>query len=136
MSTHSRKLVCSACHHSLRLFTQRPHLPLHREFSMGRPQLKYGRQSYGSRMAEALSKTRIRWYAIPAGLGIAFLGAAHFYTVVRRNKAQQEQIDAAKAANSYGSLSEGEQGVGRPKKRKRVRPSGPWYVQATVVKHF
>lgn len=62
-------------------------------------------------------------------MGIAFLGATHFYHVTARERErirrEEEERDSA-----YGSDEEGEQQNGkRPKKRPRIRPSGPWAVQ-------
>jgi phosphatidylserine decarboxylase len=86
---------------------------------MGGPS-RPSQQSYFSRLKYAYQKTRVQWYAIPAIAGIAFLGVAHFYRIAKQEKARQEE-ELAK----YASQSEGEQ-PGKPKKRKRIRPSGPW----------
>jgi phosphatidylserine decarboxylase len=56
--------------------------------------------------------SKIRWYPIPVGLGVGFLGLVQFYKVSTREK--------EKAAE------DGEPGA-RPRKRARVRPDGPWY---------
>lgn len=70
-------------------------------------------ESFGSRLRTALGKTKIEWYQIPVGLGIAFLGLSQFYKSQRAEKKRQEQ------------LSEDDQLLPRPK----IRPSGPWQVQ-------
>lgn len=58
------------------------------------------------------------------GLGIGFLGAVQFYRVRKREKRrQQEEADALDVEETHNN--EGEH-TGRPKKRKRIRPSGPW----------
>ncbi|KAF3481121.1 phosphatidylserine decarboxylase proenzyme [Arthroderma uncinatum] len=75
------------------------------------------KESFGSRLRAALGKTKIEWYPIPVGLGIAFLGLAQFY------KSQQ--------AEKQRMLMEAERGD-RPQEvvpRQRVRPTGPWQVQ-------
>ncbi|EEQ27155.1 phosphatidylserine decarboxylase 1 [Microsporum audouinii] len=76
-----------------------------------------GKESFRSRLGAALRKTKVEWYPIPVGLGIAFLGLAQFY------KSQQ--------AEKQRMLMEAERGE-RPQEvvpRQRVRPTGPWQVQ-------
>lgn len=51
-------------------------------------------------------------------LGVTFLGAFQFYRIQRREKHTQ--------SNNEGTELDGS---GRPKKRERIRPSGPWQVQ-------
>ena len=81
--------------------------------------------SFGTRLREALGKTEIKWYPIPVGVGIGFLGALQFYKVQQREKRRQEEEESSR----YGSGGEPEGPEGRPKRRKRIRPSGPWTVQ-------
>lgn len=71
------------------------------------------RPRFSQRLGEALRNTKIQWYQIPVGLGIGFLGLVQFYKVSAREQKQREQD---------GVLEEG----GRPKRRPRVRPEGPW----------
>ena len=74
---------------------------------------------FGTRLSTALGNTKVQWkYRIPIGLGIGFLGAVQFYRVQEREKKRrQEEQDA---------LESTEDSKGRPRKRKRIRPSGPW----------
>src|ERR1700693_6144893 len=46
-----------------------------------------GRESFGTRLRRALGETKIKWYPIPVGLGIGFLGLAQLYRVNEREKA-------------------------------------------------
>lgn len=89
--------------------------------------------SNGSRLRTALRKTKIEWKPIPIGLGIGFLGAIQFYRVREREKRRQEEYE-----NTTSEV--GEQNGGRPKKRKKIRPSGPWYVDSFergyVLNHY
>lgn len=82
---------------------------------------------FRTRLRTALRSTKVRWKPIPVGLGIGFLGAVQFYRVREREKArQQEQDDALESREGHPKE---EQHTGRPKKRQRVRPSGPWWVE-------
>jgi phosphatidylserine decarboxylase len=81
-------------------------------------------ESYGSRLGKAWRNTRIQWRPIPIGLGIGFLGFMQLYRIQQREKGRQEEEDGG--ANGNGQP---EGPGGRPKKRKKVRPSGPWTVQ-------
>ncbi|KAI0845547.1 phosphatidylserine decarboxylase [Daldinia vernicosa] len=75
-------------------------------------------QRFGSRLRSALKETKVKWYPIPVGLGIAFLGLMQFYKTQAREKERLEK----EASDSD------EPGV-RPRKRARVRPDGPWQVK-------
>ncbi len=74
---------------------------------------------FRTRLRTALRDTKVQWkYRIPLGLGIGFLGAIQFYRVQEReNKRHQEEQDALESTEDSK--------VG-PRKRKRIRPSGPW----------
>lgn len=82
---------------------------------------------FGSRLREALQRTKVQWYPIPVGLGIGFLGFAQLYRQhqqqKRENLRQEEEEDGG-----YGPEVDNEGKGGKPKKRKRIRPSGPWYI--------
>jgi len=82
------------------------------------------KQSFNQRLRHAWNGTPIKWKPIPIGLGIAFLGGLQFYRVQARENARQAEEDK-RSAEEGGSDRDSE---GRPKKRKRIRPSGPWYV--------
>ena len=79
-------------------------------------------ESSWSKARKALADTQIQWYAVPAAVGIGFLGAFQLYKVARREKAEREE------EAKHGSVYRDGDGDGQtPRKRKRIRPSGPWY---------
>lgn len=82
------------------------------------------KQSFRSRLNERLKATTIVWRPIPIGLGIAFLGAFQLYRISERERRREEE--ERQQANHNGD--EGDY-VGRPKRREKIRPSGPWTVQ-------
>ncbi|KAI9823964.1 MAG: hypothetical protein M1819_001095 [Sarea resinae] len=81
--------------------------------------------SFRSRLRIALKNTKVEWYQIPVGLGIGFLGLAQLYKIQQRDKSNEDDEDR----RSISSGGSDDQGEGRPKKRERIRPSGPWQVQ-------
>ena len=107
--------TCSSCRYaqsSLRRFTASPYL--------GKDAKPKDDGSFGTRLRAALRRTKVEWKPIPVGLGIAFLGAAQFYRIREREKRRQaEEGDVA-------AREKDEEVYGKPKKRKRIRPSGPW----------
>lgn len=94
---------------------------------------QHRKASFSRRLRDALSKTPVIWYPIPATLGIGFLGAAHFYRVREREKAKRAEEDEEERAYLRSVGMDGDNGGGeggsRPKKRPRTKPSGPWQVQ-------
>jgi phosphatidylserine decarboxylase len=79
------------------------------------------REPFRTRLGTALRNTRIQWYTIPVGAGIAFLGAMQLFKISERERARlEEEREAAYSEN-------GDQEPKKPIKRKRIRPSGPWY---------
>ena len=83
----------------------------------------FERESFSSRLRTALRDTKIRWYPIPIGLGVGFLGFTQLYKQQQqRERIRQDEVDGS-YHNSEGEHHDKE---GRPKKRKRIRPSGPW----------
>src|ERR1700760_713091 len=75
---------------------------------------------FRTRLGTALRNTRIQWYTIPVGAGIAFLGAVQLFKVSERERARiEEERNSAYSEN-------GDQKPEKPKRRKRIRPSGPW----------
>jgi phosphatidylserine decarboxylase len=80
--------------------------------------------SFLSRLRAAWNETRIQWYPIPVGLGIGFIGLGHFYRVQKREQ-EREDEEEREYLRMVGDNGEGEQ-ESRPKRRKRIRPSGPW----------
>lgn len=100
-----------------------------RKFSSSAYRYRQERDSFGTRLRESLKQTKIKWYPIPVGLGIGFLGLLQAYRVKEREKARQEEENNAASLNfdGPGSSSEGRDAEGRPEKRRRIRPTGPWY---------
>lgn len=87
------------------------------------------KESFGTRLRRALSETRIKWYPIPVGLGIGFLGLLQFYRINEREQARkrEEELEDDGFVQMVGPGADGEYG-GRPKRRERIRPTGPWLV--------
>lgn len=85
-----------------------------------------GRESFGSRLRAALNDTKIQWYPIPVGLGIGLLGLLQFNKIREREKANQREEEEEEGEWANGSNGNGDDG--RPKKRPRIRPTGPWLV--------
>ncbi|KAF2714933.1 phosphatidylserine decarboxylase, partial [Pleomassaria siparia CBS 279.74] len=94
-----------------------------RTFSSSRPCFKYGnshrKESFRSRLNAALKNTKVKWEPIPIALGVGFLGVWQLYRVQRREKHTQAERDENRETDHQG----------HPKKRERIRPSGPWQVQ-------
>jgi len=81
-----------------------------------------GKESFGTRLRAALNDTKIQWHPIPIGLGIGLLGLLQFNKVREREKARQKEEEQWEASGG----GKGEDG--RPKRRPRIRPTGPWFV--------
>lgn len=91
-----------------------------------RQEQQQDRRPFGTRLRTALRNTKIQWKPIPVGLGIAFLGVVQFYRVrERENRRQYLEEDQDAERNHH----DGEENKDRPRKRKRIRPSGPWYTR-------
>lgn len=74
------------------------------------------RPHFHQRLGHALWNTRIQWYQIPIWLGVGLLGLLQLYKVTAREREKQrEEIQDGQSERN-----------GRPKKRPRVRPEGPW----------
>ncbi|KAL7625528.1 phosphatidylserine decarboxylase 1 [Parahypoxylon ruwenzoriense] len=101
----------AATRRSTRQFIATPKLPFRN--SSYKRQYK---ERFGSRLRTALRDTKVQWYPIPVGLGIAFLGLVQFYKSQAREK---ERLDR-EASDGEGAL---------PRRRPRIRPDGPWQVQ-------
>jgi hypothetical protein len=78
------------------------------------------KESFRSRLNSALKGTKIKWEPIPIALGIGFLGAFQLYRIQRREK----HTEAGANKDLPDEVSVDSQS--RPKKRERIRPSGPW----------
>jgi len=126
LSLSQQQSLCR-CHYSrlfsssTKLYRQQPHY----------------KDSFGTRLRKALSETRIKWYPIPVGLGIGFLGLVHFYKVNERERLRREEEweddGYIKTAGSSGENGD-RTSEGRPKRRERIRPSGPWLVYGFLNK--
>jgi hypothetical protein len=97
-----------------------------RDFSSTRPTFEqfHRKESFRSRLNSSLKKTKIKWEPIPIALGVGFLGAFQFYRIQRRDKHTQSEADDTEEVLDH---------QGRPKKRERIRPSGPWSADTTPV---
>jgi phosphatidylserine decarboxylase len=90
-------------------------------------QNSHRKESFRSRLNSALKNTKIKWEPIPIALGIGFLGAFQLYRIQRREK----HTEAGANKDLPNEVSVDSQG--RPKKRERIRPSGPWSVCSTCT---
>lgn len=90
------------------------------------------KESFGTRLRKALNDTKIKWYPIPVGLGIAFLGLGQAYRVNEREKAKRREDNSSEFGyvkiSGDGEIEGGVDKEGRPRKRQRIRPTGPWLV--------
>lgn len=101
--------------------------PRHFSYSVRFSRQQNGKESFSTRLRRALGETKIRWYPIPVGLGIGFLGLIQFYRVNEREKVRQREEEEDAYLRSVSKGEEHDSGS-RPKKRKRIRPTGPWFV--------
>jgi phosphatidylserine decarboxylase len=87
------------------------------------------KESFGTRLRRALGETKIKWYPIPVGVGIGFLGLAQLYRINNRENAKRREEDRENDGYVY-TKGEGENGnrEGKPRRRERIRPTGPWCV--------
>ena len=76
---------------------------------------------FRTRLLAALRDTKVQWKPIPVGLGIAFVGALQFYRVQARDKRLQEEEEASIVEHDGEDETKP-----RPKRRRRIRPNGPW----------
>ena len=99
-----------------------------RHFSQTASKKTPEREPFHRRLRKALRETKVKWYPIPAVLGIGFLGLGQLYRVNEREKKARRE-EEAEALLRYQSGSDGSIGTEpqrRRVKRKRIRPSGPW----------
>ncbi|KAL9056656.1 MAG: hypothetical protein Q9162_002827 [Coniocarpon cinnabarinum] len=85
------------------------------------------KESFSARLRTARGKTPIVWRPIPVSLGIGFLGVWQFYRVRQQQQERSWEQERGFHTSSEDELQE--DGTRRPRKRDRVRPSGPWQVQ-------
>jgi phosphatidylserine decarboxylase len=93
------------------------------------------KESFGTRLRKALAETKIKWYPIPVGLGIGFIGLAQLYRVNEREKARREEEwedDGYVRSTGNGGHGSDEESEGRPRRRPRIKPTGPWFVSQAV----
>jgi phosphatidylserine decarboxylase len=109
LSQAQPQFVCRC--HSSRLFSS--------STKLYRQQSNY-KESFGTKLRKALGETKIKWYPIPVGLGIGFLGFVQIRKVSERERLKREE-----------EWEDGENGE-RPKRRQRIRPSGPWFATCVV----
>lgn len=81
--------------------------------------------SFRTRLRASLRKTKVDWKPIPVALGIGFLGVVQFYRVRQREQRRQEE-ENEEARSQDKDHGTDEEKKARPKKRKRIKPSGPW----------
>lgn len=93
---------------------RRPALPQHQRLNYVSTN-GASRRLYSQQTPKRPRNSKTEWYFIPVGLGIGFLGLVQGYKVYTREKERKEEQDEAYA--------------GKPKKRQRIRPDGPWQVQ-------
>ncbi|KAL2268521.1 hypothetical protein VTJ83DRAFT_3367 [Remersonia thermophila] len=84
------------------------------------PRRLFGRRAYSQQQdqqsdghgadSSKVKGSKFAWYPIPVGLGVGFLGLVQFYKVYTRDQEKRSDDE-------------------RPKKRRRIRPDGPWQVQ-------
>lgn len=118
-ATRTLPYHCSAHARAIRHFTAGRRL-----CSEQQQQQQHKKESFGARLRYALNNTRIQWYTIPAAAGIGFLGAIQYFKVTQRENARREEEQREERYQEGG----GEEDPKRPRKRKRIRPSGPWSV--------
>ncbi|PBP28879.1 phosphatidylserine decarboxylase [Diplocarpon rosae] len=87
-------------------------------------------ESFATRLRKALKDTKVKWYPIPVGLGVGFLGLGQLYRVKEREKARRREEERDdNGIEKPGEFGEDSESEGRPKRRERIRPTGPWQVQ-------
>ena len=82
---------------------------------------------FGTRLRRALRNTKVQWYPIPVGLGIGFLGFTQLYRSRQRSNAQQVEDEL----DGHSTNRDGDGNENKPRRRKRIRPTGPWYGSRT-----
>lgn len=93
------------------------------------------RDSFGTRLRRALGETKIKWYPIPVGVGIGFLGLVQFYRTNEREKARRQdewENDTYLKSKREGGGINGPRFEEKPKRRERIRPTGPWFVLGII----
>lgn len=117
--SHSTRYVSPLTRHDARnrLVCNRPVRPFH--FSRPRFDAEAGtKKPYAERLKEAWNKTEVKWYPIPVGLGVAFLGFQQFRHIRERERRKVEsQLDAQASAQG----------------RTPVVIAGPWQVRIIAI---
>ncbi|MCJ1310346.1 phosphatidylserine decarboxylase 1 [Agyrium rufum] len=117
----SSKWQCALCRHQQ--FAARGFRSTN---AKSRPNSSDDKGPFRVRLRKALKDTKTQWYSIPIGVGIGSLGVLQVYRIQRREYARAREEEERLEEEGHG----GQEADGtRPKKRKRIRPSGPWQVQ-------
>ena len=99
----NRHFVCTSC----------------RSLSTSTARRRPDTRPFGAKGRARLRDTKLEWRPIPIGLGIAVVGALQLY----RTQAREREASSGEHDDSDSSTAH------TPKKRKRIKPSGPWQVQ-------
>lgn len=122
MDRASRRLMPSLSHAYRPALKAQRIRPAYRSFyAAPSRQNQQQKDPFRTRLRAAWRDTKVQWYAIPTAAGIAFLGARQLYKVSENEKARIEE-EREHVLQENGDHGES----GRPRKRKRIRPSGPW----------
>jgi phosphatidylserine decarboxylase len=122
-ASHAQSLRCNSVPRSLQNISRPWGLrPFSTSVRLSRKNQEY-KNSFNTRLRKALADTKIKWYPIPVALGIAFLGLAQLYRINERERARLRNEER----------EDEEEPTGRPKRRERIRPTGPWFVVRTFV---
>lgn len=88
------------------------------------------KESFRTRLGAALGKTKIEWYPIPVGLGIAFLGLTQMFKLQQWRREQEQERDQAQGHSQQADASTDNQTASSTSwNRGGVRPSNPWHIQ-------
>lgn len=124
LRSRSFEYKCLFCRHaqsSVRRFTTSPHWHKDANSRDDGP--------FGTRLRAALRRTKVEWKPVPVALGIACVGAVQFYRIREREKRRRAEEGVVAVYDQDEEVN------GKPKKRKRIRPSGPWWAfQIQMVK--
>lgn len=110
-----------------RVLQSRPSRPFSSSRISYKQQGQHRKSSFSSRLRDALAAAPVVWKPIPIGIGIAFLGAFQFYRIQERERRREEEEWRQIKGEEDDEFDWGD--LGQPKKRPRIRPSGPWSVQ-------
>lgn len=75
------------------------------------------------------SQKGMQWFSIPLSVGVGVVGLVHLYRSYRTSSSSREDEKERSAQAQEGRERPeipDEDSTGRPKKRPRIRPDGPW----------